>query len=370
MFAGGLLLIFIVSRLMNRMRGSLSKLLFLAALALVFTLGPAFCGWYLAGHTAEYAYGFLAFPAVVILLWVLYELRLQRRKKSIQGPPPDSVLPPPAKGLAFLTHPVTTCDLTQVNYTLSWAGPELTVVQLTDLHLNHAVPMDYYQQVIDQANALSPDMIFLSGDFVNFSHQTRLLPGLLKQLTTTPCVLTNGTQPGKAVFASLGNHDYWSDPSMVRQALRDSGVYILSPTPISASRDGFEFLLVADDRPWGPGVDLDSSPVHNIPGFILSHAPDNIFDLARFPGWWVVFSGHVHAGQFRVPLPWGNTAVLVPSKYGRLLDHGHFILPYPAANPAHRYHHFVSAGIGASEPPVRLYCPPEILVVRLKPENP
>ena len=365
MFAGGLLLLYTINRLMNRLRGSLLKLLFLLALSLLFTLGPASLGWWLAVHPVEFSLWAWAFPAVVIPLWILYELRLYIKRSQIKGTPPDQITPPPRTGLVFLRHPVTTRDITQVDYSLSWPGPDATVVQLTDLHLNHALSLDYYQQVIHQANEINPDLIFLSGDFVTLAHEIKLIPGLLSQLATTSKVTSAGIQPGKAIFASLGNHDYWSDPDGVQKALRDSQVCLLPGTFIQAEKNDQEFLLAADNRPWGPGIDMASHKNMHAPGFILSHSPDNIFDLARCPGWWVVFSGHVHAGQVRLPLPWGSTALLFPSRFGRLLDHGHFDFNRQTKNQSEHLHQFISAGIGAAEPPIRLFCPPEILVLRL-----
>ena len=368
MFAGGLLLIYTVNRLMNQLRGSRLKQVFLLILFLVFTLVPAGLGWWLAVHRSVYGLWYWLFPGVVILLGIMGELRLLRKRSQIQGTPPDKISPPRKAGLAFLRSPITSRDLTQVNYTLYWPGPDITVAHLTDLHLNQTLPLEYYQHVIYRTNENTPDLVFLSGDFVTLSHEINLIPGLLEQLSTTRTVKSAGVQPGKAIFASLGNHDYWSDPDGIRVALKNSGVTLLNEHLLRAEKDGKEFLIGADDRPWGLGIELDSRQNDAVPGFILSHSPDNIFDLADIPGWWVVFSGHVHSGQFRLPLPWGSSALFLPSKYGRLLDHGHFEIPSQFQGQGHRLHHFVSAGIGASEPPVRLYCPPEILVIRLKEE--
>jgi predicted MPP superfamily phosphohydrolase len=45
----------------------------------------------------------------------------------------------------------------------------------------------------------------------------------------------------------------------------------------------------------------------------------------------------------------------VPSVYGRRFDQGHFRV---GASDL-----FVSTGVGADTPPLRLYCPPDLLVV-------
>jgi predicted MPP superfamily phosphohydrolase len=86
---------------------------------------------------------------------------------------------------------------------------------------------------------------------------------------------------------------------------------------------------------------------------VLTHTADNIYRL-RHGGAALVFAGHYHAGQIR--LPWLGSLV-VPSAFGRLFDHGHFLLG--------RTHLFVTAGIGAGSPAFRICCPPDVLVVDL-----
>jgi len=85
----------------------------------------------------------------------------------------------------------------------------------------------------------------------------------------------------------------------------------------------------------------------------LSHTADNIYQLSS-AGALAVFSGHYHAGQAK--LPWYGP-VVIPSKYGRLFDHGHFKIDDT--------HLFVTAGVGAAFPPFRIYCEPEIIIVDL-----
>jgi uncharacterized protein len=84
---------------------------------------------------------------------------------------------------------------------------------------------------------------------------------------------------------------------------------------------------------------------------MLSHTPDNVYDLGDL-GADAVFAGHTHGGQIRLP---GLGALIVPSRYGRRFDRGHFVVDDT--------HLFVSAGIGADAPALRLWCPPEIVVV-------
>ena len=106
--------------------------------------------------------------------------------------------------------------------------------------------------------------------------------------------------------------------------------------------------------PWS-GRPCHPHPMHDGDiGLVLSHSADAIYNLSK-AGATLVFSGHYHAGQFQ--LPWIGP-LLIPSVYGRRFYHGHF--------RTNQTHLFVSAGIGADQPPLRLYCPPDILVVDLQ----
>jgi predicted MPP superfamily phosphohydrolase len=165
--------------------------------------------------------------------------------------------------------------------------------------------------------------------------------------------------------ASLGNHDYWSDPDAINCVLKDQSIPRLNGSGVEMSFEGEKFKVYADDRPWGLGLSAKSGGFDAPPSMVLSHSPDNIFQLIKMPSCRAVFSGHVHAGQFRFPLPWSglSTSLVLPSAHGRRLDHGHFIFE---GNNDNLVHLFVSAGVGAAEPPLRIYCPPEMLVVRFR----
>jgi predicted MPP superfamily phosphohydrolase len=380
---------------------------------------PAVAGWWLAARPHLPWYMRHAFPLLVLAVWLLGDLRLLVQKRLQRGAPPVDEQPPRPRGFAYLRHPITTTDLTRVTYEVFWDGPALTVAQLTDIHVNGSLPLSHYHEAIRLAEQAQPDLVLLTGDFVSHAKNIPTLPGLLTNITTTCALSGEGLTPGKAVFASLGNHDYWSDPTGVKAALAQSGVRLLSGQCMELFAQGQPFRLCADDRPWGPaspfsrgekGQDSpppsgeglgvrekthhtldpknlgdsihlphpqpfsrgekgqDSPPpsgeglgVREKPTLILSHSPDNIFDLRYIPGAVAVFSGHVHGGQFRVPLPFGSTSLVLPSIHGRRLDRGHFVFVGAEKQPVHL---FVSAGVGADEPALRLYCPPEVLIVR------
>jgi hypothetical protein len=154
------------------------------------------------------------------------------------------------------------------------------------------------------------------------------------------------------IFAILGNHDHWADPEQVATTVSDAGVQMLHNGWQRLSLNGVGNLLIQGcEDPWSPEKWRSTAVQPEELVLVLSHTADNIYRLSK-AGAKAVFSGHYHAGQFKLP---GLGPVIIPSKYGRRFHHGHFVV--------NGTHLFVSAGVGAAEPPLRIYCPPDIFIV-------
>jgi predicted MPP superfamily phosphohydrolase len=241
-----------------------------------------------------------------------------------------------------LWRPITTTDLVTHFYELPASTlhvKRLRVVQLSDLHVSAQLPKAYFEAALDSVVATDPDLILLTGDYVS---RLENLP-LLAQL------LSGRLHARLGVFAVLGNHDFWTAPAAVRQTLSSAGITLVSAgcvhLPIAVGR----VAVCGSEAPWGPTLDTPLAPGDL--SLVMSHTPDNIYDLGAL-GASVVFSGHTHGGQGRVP---GLGALLIPSRYGRLFDEGHFRVGNTDL--------FVSAGVGADAPALRVYCRPEVIVV-------
>jgi predicted MPP superfamily phosphohydrolase len=257
---------------------------------------------------------------------------------------------PPA---APLFTPITTTALRTTRFALRVPGlpvERLRVVHLTDLHVTEALPASYPSEVIARVQSEQPDLLVFTGDYLARAERLPLLVGWLEKL---PRVRYGS-------FAVLGNHDYWTGQTeAIRGALERAGVHVLTADCARAALGGDRHVaLCGTDAPWGPALDpsqLKAAQRGASATLVLSHTPDNVYELGG-PGANAVFAGHTHGGQMRVP---GLGALLVPSRYGRRFDQGHFLVEGT--------HLFVSAGIGADAPPLRLWCPPELVVVELLP---
>jgi len=156
-------------------------------------------------------------------------------------------------------------------HTVPWGLPRrVRVARLTDLHVGFGTAASVLDAAVLRCREASPDLVVLTGDYVN--RTTVYLPELRKLLARLP----------RPCVATLGNHDHWSDGSAVREALAAEGVDVLSNAH-TRLRLGGEHLTVV-------GVD-DGHTGHADPKRAFS-------DGVAAHGGRLVLAGHTHGGQF------------------------------------------------------------------------
>jgi predicted MPP superfamily phosphohydrolase len=160
------------------------------------------------------------------------------------------------------------------------------------------------------------------------------------------------------VFAVVGNHDrYALEVRDLDARLASAGVKLLVNGHVELTRSGDRLVLAGIDD-WITGYPdlaaaLDGANEH-LPVVLLSHNPDAAFEAAT-RGVGLVLSGHTHAGQIRVP---GLPVLVRMSRYR--LDEGRYRTPGGTEI-------VVSRGIGVVGVPVRIACPPEVVLITLRP---
>jgi predicted MPP superfamily phosphohydrolase len=274
-----------------------------------------------------------------------------------------------------------------------WDG--LKILHLSDLHFCGTPERSFYHRVIDQCRAWDPDIVAITGDFVDTDYHHRWIVPILGRLRWKI-----------AAFAILGNHDAWREAPLVRRRLRRIGFQVLeskcgvrsaecgvqskmqsaayevpdaekcnSLTSHSALRtshssshsalrtphfssysalciSGHPMIVIGHEGPWFDPPDLSDCPAEGF-RLCLSHTPDNLA-WAKRHRIDLMLAGHVHGGQIRLPL---LGSIFVPSKYSRRYDGGTF---HEAPTVLH-----VSRGL-AGEVPLRYNCRPEVTLVVLR----
>jgi predicted MPP superfamily phosphohydrolase len=250
-------------------------------------------------------------------------------------------------------------------------GRGLRLAVIADLHVGSLhVPVSRVTQIVDETNALEPDLTLLLGDFVASRRRWSSDPPMAEWAAELGRLrATNG------VHAILGNHDWWHDaptqkaragPTQVGLALQAAGITVLenravrldtAAGPLWLAGLGDQIAFLPRIRGLPHGIDdlprtLAQIADDGAPAIMLAHEPDA---FARMPPRIsLTLSGHTHGGQVRL-FGW---APVVPSRYGGRYAYGH-------VREADGRDLIVSAGIGTSIAPVRFGMPPEIVLVEL-----
>jgi len=245
-----------------------------------------------------------------------------------------------------------------------WDG--LTLLHLSDFHFTGRVAQDWFQEAADYSAQLKPDLIALTGDFLDSMDCLDWIPEVLRPLK------------GRwGVYFILGNHDWRLDWPRIREQIIQLGFISLggrwtllsapSPSangfspadPITSSQNGDRSILLAgSELPWiGPAPDMSSAPRPASEGgplrILLTHSPDQL-GWARRHHFDLMLAGHTHGGQIRIP---GIGAILTPSRMGVRYSGGVFHEPPTVMH--------VTRGISA-EWPLRWNCPPEVALLVLR----
>ncbi len=345
MTAGAAAYVFILNRLLIQVRDRRFKSLMVRAGGLSAAGIGALIGWLSAGSRWS------ALPVATLVVTCIGEIRRLALRARHRGSAPVAEDGP----RAALSRPNTTTDLVVKRYEVevpAWGGPPIRVAHLSDLHLNGHLPLSYYEDALRRVAESAPDLLFMTGDFVTRPEYTSLLPAVL------------GLAAGRlGSFAVLGNHDAWADAPLVAETVASTGVHMMGGRAIRIPVcDGHTIAVHGYEHPWSDGAVPGAGGEDRIPvsrngdlTFLLTHTPDNIYRMQGL-GFDGVFAGHYHGGQIRVP---GLGPLVIPSKYGRLLDRGHFVFGGS--------HLFVTSGVGSAEPPVRLWCQPDVIIVDFLP---
>lgn len=230
------------------------------------------------------------------------------------------------------------------------------IVQVSDLH--DAELGKNHKRTLDLIRKAKPDVIFLTGDMID-GHEGRTDPDLtvdfVKQaMEIAPCYYVTGNHEGMIPYAIY---------AQLERELADLGVKFLHRESVTLVRNGDTATIVGIDSPsfFHPNLPITSLSklCENNYTILLAHHPEHIDDYAA-AGADLVFSGHAHGGQFRLPFVGGLYAPgqgLFPA-----YDGGLYTVP---ANEGETLL-CVSRGLGNSGFPIRLGNRPEVILAVLE----
>ena len=235
------------------------------------------------------------------------------------------------------------------------------IVQISDLHASFWVGKQYLAQVIDQVNALSKDLVVITGDIITGSVNDfwkRWLPAAGGDYI--PMVIeTLSKLEGGPKLAVLGNHDQWDGKETEKRLvteLQRIGIDVLRNRSKTLGRGKDQIVLVGTDDIWFTyNIDLALKDVAPEDFTIaLCHSPDVREDLNSQQGVELALCGHTHGGQVAVPY---LSHHFVPIKNSARYLSGLVKEPYGYT--------YVNRGVGTLVFPFRIGAPPEITSIKL-----
>lgn len=184
----------------------------------------------------------------------------------------------------------------------------LRIVQISDLHIGPTIGRNYVTKVVEQCNALNPDVVAMTGDIGDGPvERHREAIGPLGKLKST-----------YGVFYVPGNHEYYWNANEWMNVMNNLRAIVLLNRGKKISVKGKDVLIGGVADPVGtPGPDAPlvyqaaEGAVYKI---LLSHRPGIALEAASL-GFDLQLSGHTHGGQF---FPW---TVLVRFFHKHYLGH-------------------------------------------------
>lgn len=237
--------------------------------------------------------------------------------------------------------------------------PPLKVLLLSDVHVaGPDMPPERLRRIVEQLNALKPDLVLMAGDFVS---EKKLATSLYSPAEVAAPFA--GLRAPLGLVAAPGNHDHWSGLTAIVSELRRNGVTVLANDAI---RRGPLIIGGVDDEfthhdnlaATYAAMDALDTAGGKAPRLLVTHSPDFVPDLPAPVA--AVMTGHTHCGQIVLPL---IGAVANVSHYGNRFACGD-ISDKNAKGVVQRV--FVSAGLGTSVLPLRFGAPPDVWLVTLK----
>lgn len=225
------------------------------------------------------------------------------------------------------------------------------IVHLSDFH-NKSF-LNYGKRVGEKVKALNPDIIVFTGDLIDSRrYKEEVSLNFIKELVKIA-----------PVYYVNGNHEIRSGKfSSLEQGLKEIGVNILRNTNESIYKNGEEIYIMGIDDPLYEPLNKTLQAAmknlhHSSFKILLAHRPEYISEYSSY-NLDLIFSGHAHGGQVRLPF------------IGGLVAPGQGIFPkytngkYEIDNTTM----VVSRGLGNSIFPQRLFNRPQIIEVTLSSE--
>ena len=215
----------------------------------------------------------------------------------------------------------------------------LRIAHLSDVHAGIHMSEERMRGIVAQTNALGADLIVQTGDMIDISQS--YIPDYVRAFRDLHAPL--------GVVTVLGNHDRYTGEDAVVRGVRDAGQVFVKNGAHVIERGGAALALIGIDDPrnWRADDPQDDDLEHALR---LTPPAKHAFRILLAH---LTLAGHIHGGQFYVPVVGWSPGRLI-TKYVM----GHFTQGSSQL--------YVSRGIGVVGVPLRVFVPPEIALFELR----
>lgn len=231
-------------------------------------------------------------------------------------------------------------------------APPVRVVLLSDIHVHGPdMPPQRLIRIVDQINALHPDIDIIAGDFDGNTWIGRQYP---RGQAIAPL---RRLKARYGVYAVLGNNDFAEGRDVSTDELENAGIHAISNDAVQAgplALGGIKGRLYPRSKLLKVRVKTYDA-MRRTPGVkvLIAHRPD---EFAASPQWVsLVLAGHTHCGQIVLPLIGPlETGSDFGRKYlcGIIRDRSKVLV--------------VTAGLGTSHVPIRIGAPADLWLIKIE----
>lgn len=244
---------------------------------------------------------------------------------------------------------ITISEIHYKNESLPSSFNGFRILLVSDLHNKEFGYQQY--QLVAMTKEAQPDIILITGDLIDSSHP---------DIDAAMDYVDAAVQVAPVYFVA-GNQECWSGLyGQLSMRLTDAGVVILDNQTIYLKKGDEQIAISGIQDP--AFFDSDNSfedtlaELGNLDCFsvLLSHRPE-MMEFYTENGYDLVFSGHAHGGQIRLP---GINGIYAP-------DQGFFPQYSSGMYTDKNTSMVVSRGLGNSVIPLRLFNQPELVLVTI-----
>lgn len=218
----------------------------------------------------------------------------------------------------------------------------------TDFHYESRFNRKRLPALVEAVRSVSPDVLLLGGDYRG--REGGDVGELFRALEKVDAPF--------GAYAVMGNHERGENDSLVRVAMKETGVKLLEHVADTITRNEEHIIVVGIRNPFdlsrnGVSPTLSLKPEDFV--IMITHTPDYVEDV-DISNTDLALAGHTHGGQVSLFNKWSPAKF---SKYGNRFLTG--MKHNSAGIPV-----IISNGIGTSRKDIRLFTPSEIVLVILE----